>query len=87
MSILNCTWPYRDSQCPRSFSTSLRQTESPNVALCESCYQLVFLCRTPEEAAERMNRGERVAKGYVLPGEVIVGTFVAKTPPDGRVGG
>jgi hypothetical protein len=34
-----------------------------------------------------MKRGERVAKGYLLPGEVIVGTFVAKTPPDGQAGG
>ena len=79
--ILNCTWPYRDAQCPRSFSTSLRRTEDTMVGICEACLEHVFLCRSPAEAEARMQRGERVAKGYLLPGEVIVGTFVTKELP------
>jgi hypothetical protein len=78
--ILNCTWPYREAQCPRSFCVTLRKTSEPNVAFCESCLERVFLCRTLEEAEARMQRGERVAKGYLLPGEIVLGTIIAKEP-------
>jgi hypothetical protein len=80
--IMNCTWPFRDAQCPRAFTTTLRKTDKPNVAVCESCLEFVYLCRTAEEADARMRRGERAAKGFFLPGEVIVGTFVTKPVPD-----
>jgi hypothetical protein len=33
-----------------------------------------------------MSRGERVAKGFLLPGEVILGTVIAKRPPDETTG-
>lgn len=73
MEILNCTWPYRDAQCPRVFGkNTLRTTGDPSVAVCESCLERVYLCRTAEEADARMRRGERVAKGFLLPGEIIL---------------
>ena len=76
--ILNCTWPYRQAQCPQSFCTILRQTSETNVAICESCLERIYLCRTPEEAETRVQRGERVAKGYSLPGEINVETIITK---------
>jgi hypothetical protein len=89
--ILNCTWPYRAAQCPRSFNTSLRPTDEPLVAVCQACLERVYLCRTPGEAEARAARGERVAKGYDLPGEVYPETVVERRdarrgpPADGVV--
>jgi hypothetical protein len=77
--ILNCTWPYRAAQCPRSFNTSLRPTDDPLVAVCEACLERVHFCGTPEEAEARAARGERVAKGYLLAGEAIF-SVCAKHP-------
>jgi hypothetical protein len=78
MEIVNCTWPHRDAQCPRFFCLRLRETADENVRVCESCLEPIHLCRTPEEAERRKRRGERVAKGYLDAGEVILGTVVRK---------
>ena len=62
MQIVNCTWRF-EFQCPRGWN-GLHATEDPNVRVCESCLERVYLCQTEEEVEMRSRRGECVALGF-----------------------
>ena len=78
--IENCSWKFA-FQCPMAWSR-LRQTDDPNVRLCESCLENVYLCRNEGEVTARAKEGKCVAirfsRGLELLGKVVPKTNVQK---------
>jgi hypothetical protein len=60
--IENCSWKFQ-FQCPRSWS-GLRETADPNVRLCESCLEKVYLCKNEAEVLRFAAEGKCVAIGF-----------------------
>ena len=59
MEILNCTWKFK-VQCPKMWS-GLRETNDPNVRLCESCLREVHLCENDQQVQQHAAAGHCVA--------------------------
>jgi hypothetical protein len=57
--ISNCTWKIT-LQCPRQWS-GLREAGDPNVRVCESCLENVYLCFNEAEVSRHTALGRRVA--------------------------
>jgi hypothetical protein len=63
MEIVNCTWKF-EFQCPRLW-IGLRETADPNVRVCESCLENVYLCMDDAEVGRRSSQGQCVALGFL----------------------
>jgi hypothetical protein len=67
--IENCSWKF-EVQCPRLWA-NLRKTDDPDVRLCETCLELVYLCRNDAEVAQRAAEGKCVAAQFFRDDEML----------------
>jgi hypothetical protein len=80
LEIENCSWKFK-FQCPRLWG-GLHPTDDPNVRVCESCLERVYLCKTEAEVLDRSKRGECVALGFFRGGGLL-GRVIEKSTPGG----
>ena len=59
--VEHCSWKW-EFQCPKLWS-GMRQTDDPNVRMCDVCLEKVYLCETDEEIVRHARSGHCVAVG------------------------
>lgn len=70
-------------ECPRTWE-ALAPTGDPSVRRCDGCEQLVYLCRTRDEAEERARRGECItvtASSWNMISSEVTGSCTGRPDP------